>query len=164
MKDYSLAICMDDPNDHQVISWDDFKIEMEKQQAVDALIFTTDNEATHESLEKRTFDSIFNIGMHSPKCLNNFCLVDHKNNNTLLPCIILLDEKESDALNTAHRVCKKPILLKCAIDPADGSLSVIRGLTADFDSLRNMMNKQDKPGQISPEDIARAFGFDMGGE
>jgi len=164
MKDYSMSICKDDPNDYKVISWDDFKLVMEKQEAVDAFIFTTGDKATKESLEQRTFDSIFNVGIHSPSCLNNYCLVDHKNDDKLLPCIILLDEKESDALNTAHRICKKPILLNCKIDPADGSMSVVRGWAASFDNLWDVMNKQDKPGQISPDDIARAFGFDKGEE
>ena len=164
MKDFSLAICKDDPADHQVINWDDFKLEMEKQDALDAFIFTTSDEATHESLEQRTFDSIFNVGIHSPKCLNNYCLVDHNDDDKLLPCIILLDEKESDALNVAHRINKKPILLKCKIDPADGSMSVERGWAASFDKLRDMMGKQGKPGHFSAGDVARAFGFEMDGE
>jgi len=161
MKDFTLAICKDDPTDHQVISWDDFKLVMEKQEAVEAFIFTTDDTATKESLEQRTFESIFNVGIHSPKCINDYCLIDHTNENALMPCIILLDEKESDALNTAQRISKNPILLKCNIDPANGSISVVRGWTASFDKLREMMNKQDKPGNISPEDIARAFDFDI---
>lgn len=137
MKKYSLALCENNPSEFQIITWDAFEIELHKLQLREALIFGLDKEANPVSLAKRLILGQVIISADKVKHLDDYCLIDHKDNDRLVPCMILLDADLDYAIAKVLEFGTNKSLIQC-LTLDDGTFKVNECKIVEYDKRFNL--------------------------
>ncbi len=116
MNEFTLAIVGNNPSDFQMQSWSEFEKVMRKAGDREAIIFFLSDNADQVSLAKRILLSELILKKDNVKHLTNYCLINHKKNNNLQTCMILLDPELNYAAIKAIQFYPNDFFIQCLIN------------------------------------------------
>ncbi|MGM0504692.1 MAG: hypothetical protein ACQESQ_08730, partial [Bacteroidota bacterium] len=133
---YSLAIVGSKADDQQIKNWKSFEKEMKKEQIEEAIIIPIAPDAEEVNLAKRY---IFGLLMEKDNVnyAPDYCLIDHENNDKLLPSIVLFDPDLQQAAMTALQYNPGKYFIQAVITQTDNQLHVNKCPLTEFDDQFN---------------------------
>jgi len=137
MKKYSLAKCKNNPLDYQIVDWNEFEKEMREQKIEEAIIFILDDVADKETLVKRFVIGELLLSKDNVRHLDEYCLIDHDDNDRLMPCMILLDPELKYAVIKALEFRDNKSFIQCVIVQKDNLFKINECELVKYDKRLN---------------------------
>lgn len=122
MKEFS--ICRDQLNaEPQKLQWEQFRAIMEEEGISEALIFYTDDHYSEVNRAKKYISRVM-IEKDGEKAWAEYNIVEHRNEDRIMPCLVLLEVDIQYALRRAlHLAYRNEFIIRCLITD-DGKLLV----------------------------------------
>lgn len=133
---YSLAIVGSKADDQQIKNWKSFEKEMKKEQIEEAIIIPIATDAEEVNLAKRYILGLL-MGKENLNYTPDYCLIDHTDNDKLLPSIVLFDPELQQAAMTALQYNPDKYFIQAVITQTDNQLHVNKCPLTEFDDQFN---------------------------
>ena len=137
MEKYSLAIRNKNSSDFKVITWNDFEQVMRRDKVQEAFIFISADDLSEENWAKHAILCYAMLAKQGIKHYGKYCLVDHEDNDRLMPCIVLLDVDVKDAMVKAVLFRENKSMIQCVIFSNDDRFNVKEYELIRFDKRFN---------------------------
>ena len=124
MKNYSLIKIVNDPAQQESVSWRSFEQVMKEQEIKEVIIFAVGAELTSVNLCKRMIINKAIIEPDNVGCWDEYCIVDHNDDDRIVPCLVLLDPEIEYAVIKAIEFQPNDYFIQCRIMEGDNRFVV----------------------------------------
>ncbi|MFW6351337.1 MAG: hypothetical protein ACOC2E_03035 [Bacteroidota bacterium] len=135
-ENYTLAIVKSESQNIQKVSWNNFHQKMKQENITEAIIIPTDKEATDVNLAKRLLIGRL-MKNNDVNHATDYAIIDHSDNDRLLPCILLFNPELQFAIMTTLQVNPDKYFIQAVIPQNSDELHINKCPLTEYDESFN---------------------------